>query len=88
MVMLRRIAVHMPVSGSFGAYAAKYIGPSTGYMVSWLYWLTWTATLGTEFYCGCLTDAGMVSSYFDVDLDTYLCSHYFSLNLSSTKIFC
>jgi S-methylmethionine transporter len=39
----------MPVSGSFGAYAAKYIGPSTGYMVSWLYWLTWTATLSTEF---------------------------------------
>ena len=52
--LFRELAVHMPVSGSFGAYARKYISPSTGYMISWMYWLTWTATLGTEFTAAAL----------------------------------
>ena len=54
MLCLGELAVHMPVSGSFGAYAKRYIGPGTGYMISWLYWLTWTATLGTEFTAAAL----------------------------------
>ncbi|MFW1886711.1 S-methylmethionine permease, partial [Acinetobacter nosocomialis] len=54
MLCLGELAVHMPVSGSFGAYAQKYISPSTGYRISWMYWLTWTATLGTEFTAAAL----------------------------------
>ncbi len=38
----------------FGEYARRYIGPGTGYMITWLYWLTWTATLGTEFTAAAL----------------------------------
>ena len=47
MLCLGELAVHMPVAGSF-AYVQKYIGPGTGIHDSWVYWLTWTATLGTE----------------------------------------
>ena len=54
-------------------------------MISWLYWLTWTATLGPNLRCG-LADAGMVSTYFHVDLDHYFCITIFVLNLSSTRI--
>ena len=54
MLCLGELAVHMPESGSFGTYAQKYIGPATGYTVTWLYWLTWSATLGTEFTAAAL----------------------------------
>lgn len=54
MLCLGELAVHVPESGSFGEYARRYIGPGTGYMITWLYWLTWTATLGTEFTAAAL----------------------------------
>ena len=54
MLCLGELAVHMPESGSFGSYAQQYIGPATGYTVTWLYWLTWSATLGTEFTAAAL----------------------------------
>ncbi len=54
MLCLGELAVHMPVSGSFGAYANKFIGPGTGYTITWLYWLTWSVTLGTEFTAAAL----------------------------------
>ncbi|MBK0065096.1 MULTISPECIES: amino acid permease [unclassified Acinetobacter] len=87
MLCLGELAVHMPVSGSFGAYAAKYIGPASGYMVSWLYWLTWTATLGTEF-----TAAALLMQEWFPHISMWIWTLIFAatifiLNLSSTKIF-
>ncbi|MFJ5539001.1 amino acid permease [Vreelandella titanicae] len=49
MMCLGELAVHMPNSGAFSAHASRYIGPGTGYMVAWMYWLTWTVALGSEF---------------------------------------
>ena len=34
MLCLGELAVHLPVSGSFGEYARMYIGPATGYMMT------------------------------------------------------
>lgn len=53
MLCLGELSVHMPETGAFHSYATKYIGPGTGYTVAWLYWLTWTVALGSEF---CLQD--------------------------------
>ena len=77
----------MPVVGSFGAYAQKYIGPGTGYMISWLYWLTWTATLGTEF-----TAAALLMQEWFPHISMWIWTIIFAitilgLNLSSTRIF-
>ena len=71
MLCLGELAVHVPESGSFGEYARRYIGPGTGYMITWLYWLTWTATLGTEFTAA-LVGSGVVSIYLGVGLDSFL----------------
>ncbi|AKR12592.1 amino acid transporter (plasmid) [Bacillus thuringiensis] len=49
MLCLGELSVHMPETGAFHSYAVKYIGPGTGYTVAWLYWLTWTVALGSEF---------------------------------------
>ena len=87
MLWLGELAVHMPVAGSFGAYAQKYIGPGTGYMISWVYWLTWTATLGTEF-----TAAALLMQEWFPHISMWIWTiifaiTIFALNLSSTRIF-
>jgi arginine/ornithine permease len=55
MLCLGELAVAMPVSGSFQTYATKYLGPSTGFMIGWLYWFSWANTVGLEF-----TSAGLL----------------------------
>lgn len=49
MLCLGELAVAMPVSGSFQAYATKFIGPATGFAVGWIYWLGWSVTVALEF---------------------------------------
>lgn len=87
MLCLGELAVHMPVAGAFGAYAQKYIGPGTGYMISWVYWLTWTATLGTEF-----TAAALLMQEWFPHISMWIWTiifalTIFALNLSSTRMF-
>lgn len=87
MLCLGELAVHMPESGSFGSYAQKFIGPGTGYTITWLYWLTWTATLGTEF-----TAAALLMQEWFPHISVWIwtlgfAAIIFSLNMSSTKLF-
>lgn len=87
MLCLGELAVHMPESGSFGTYAQKYIGPATGYTVTWLYWLTWSATLGTEF-----TAAALLMQEWFPQISMWLwtiifAAVVFGLNMSSTRWF-
>lgn len=87
MLCLGELAVHMPVAGSFGEYASRYINPATGYMVSWMYWLTWTITLGTEF-----TAAAMLMQEWFPQVSMWIWTMLFAatvffLNVSSTRFF-
>ena len=87
MLCLGELAVHLPVSGSFGAFAGRYIGPGTGYMVSWMYWLGWSATLGTEF-----TAAAILMQEWFPQTSIWLWTLIFAAsvlisNLSSTRNF-
>lgn len=87
MLCLGELAVQTPVSGAFGEYACLYIGPATGYMVTWLYWLTWTATLGTEFTAAAL----LVQEWFP-HTSMWMWTILFSilvlvLNVTSTRLF-
>ncbi len=38
-------------------------------------------------YCCCSTDAGMVSTSLNVDLDSHICSDDFWAHISSTRVF-
>ncbi|WP_406621591.1 amino acid permease [Bacillus atrophaeus] len=55
MLCLGELAVAMPIAGSFQAYATKFLGPATGFMIGWLYWFSWSNTVGLEF-----TSAGIL----------------------------
>ncbi|RAL23292.1 amino acid permease [Thermoflavimicrobium daqui] len=48
MLCLGELAVSMPVSGSFQAYASKYIGPGTGFTVGMMYWFSWPPTIALD----------------------------------------
>ncbi|WLF82861.1 amino acid permease [Moraxella sp. ZY210820] len=87
MLCLGELAVHMPTSGAFGEYANAYIGPATGYTMSWLYWFTWTVTLGTEF-----TAAALLMQEWFPHISMWLWTIIFAttiflLNISSTRLF-
>ena len=87
MLCLGELAVHMPVAGSFGAYADRYINPATGYMITWMYWLTWTVTLGTEF-----TAAALLMQEWFPHVSMWIWTIIFAatvfiMNVSSTRFF-
>ena len=48
MLCLGELAVAMPNAGSYQVYATKYISPAVGYVVGWMSWLNWAATIGIE----------------------------------------
>jgi S-methylmethionine transporter len=49
MACLGELALAYPVAGAFHIYAARSIGPATGFTTAWLYWLCWAVALGSEF---------------------------------------
>ncbi|QOJ91894.1 MULTISPECIES: amino acid permease [Pseudomonas] len=72
MMCLGELAVHMPEVGSFSSYATRYLGPGTGYMVAWMYWLTWTVAIGSEF-----TAAGILMVRWFPDTPVWMWSALF-----------
>ena len=45
MTGLGEMATYMPVSGSFGTYASKFVDPAFGFALGWNYWFNWAITL-------------------------------------------
>lgn len=87
MLCLGELAVHVPDSGAFSTYATRFINPASGYMIAWLYWLTWTATLGTEF-----TAAGILMQHWFPQMSVWIwCALFASIiflsNVVSTRVF-
>ncbi|PUD53832.1 amino acid permease [Helicobacter pylori] len=87
MLSLGELASVYPTTGSFGDYAAKFIGPGTGYMVFWMYWLGWVITVALEYIA-----IGMLMQRWFADIPihywVFLCiALVFLLNFFSVKIF-
>ena len=87
MMSLGELAVHMPETGAFSAYATRYIGPATGYTVAWLYWLTWTVALGAE-----LTASGQLMQQWFPTIPVWHWSLLFGvliilMNIFTTRLF-
>ncbi|MFK2825769.1 amino acid permease [Bacillus sp. B190/17] len=87
MLCLGELSVAMPVAGSFQVYASKYIGPSTGFVIGWMYWLNWSVTIGVEF-----TASGMLMQRWFPDVQIWIwCVIFavllFTLNAISARSF-
>lgn len=54
MTSLGEMATFMPVAGSFGTYATKFIDPAFGFAMGWNYWYNWAITVACEMVAGAL----------------------------------
>ncbi|WP_257350974.1 amino acid permease [Pseudalkalibacillus decolorationis] len=87
MICLGELSVVMPVSGSFQAHATKFIGPATGFVIGWIYWLSWALYVGLEFVA-----AGLLMARWFPDIPVWVwCTIFavllFSINALTTKSF-
>lgn len=61
MSSLGELATFYPVSGSFSAYASRFINPAAGFTVGWLYWVIWSLVASVD-----VITAAKVLSYWEV----------------------
>lgn len=82
---LGELAVYMPVTGSFQTYATRFISPSAGFSLGWMYFVGSAATAGVEF-----TAAGILMQHWFPDIPIWIwCAVFmvllFVLNALTTK---
>ncbi len=85
MTGLGEMATYMPVSGSFGTYASRFVDPAFGFALGWNYWFNWAITLAAELVAGAL-----IMKYWFPDTPSILWSALFLtiifvLNFLSTR---
>ena len=59
MMSLGEMAAFIPVSGSFSHYAKRFVDPSLGFMIGWLYWANWSIGVAVE-----LTGVALIMEYW------------------------
>ncbi|KAK0631101.1 amino acid permease/ SLC12A domain-containing protein [Bombardia bombarda] len=64
MVALGEMATYIPISGAFTSYATRFIDPSAGFAMGWIYWFSWAITFALE-----LTITGLLVQYWDPSLN-------------------
>ncbi|KAK3997070.1 putative amino acid permease [Cladorrhinum sp. PSN332] len=63
MVSLAEMATYIPTAGAFSTYATRFLDPSLGFAVGWLYWFGWAIT-----YALSLSAAGIIIQYWNQSL--------------------
>jgi amino acid transporter len=64
MLSLGEMATYLPISGAFTQYAARFVDPSLGFSMGWIYWFSWSITYALE-----LTAAGLIIQWWDSSLN-------------------
>lgn len=59
MQSLGEMSAHLPLPGSFQAFASRFVSPSFGFAIGWNYWFNWAITVAAE-----LVAAGIVMNYW------------------------
>ncbi|KAJ6787519.1 hypothetical protein PWT90_02282 [Aphanocladium album] len=80
MVALGEIAAYLPVAGSFTVYAGRFVDPTLGFSMGWIYWFSWVITFGLE-----LTAAGLIIQYWDKSLSIGIWIAVFWLIFTATN---
>jgi amino acid transporter len=63
MLSLAEMATYLPIAGAFTQYAARFVDPSLGFAMGWIYWFSWSITYALE-----LTAAGLIIQWWAPDL--------------------
>ena len=59
LMSLGEMAAHIPVAGSFSHFATRFVDPSLGFCVGWVYWANWAVGVAVE-----LTGVAMIMEYW------------------------
>ncbi|KAL1303753.1 hypothetical protein AAFC00_007095 [Neodothiora populina] len=78
MVALGEMATYLPITGAFTAYAARFVDPSLGFAMGWIYWFSWAITYALE-----LTASGLIIQYWRPDLNVGIFIGVFWLVITS-----
>ncbi|KAK4465972.1 amino acid permease/ SLC12A domain-containing protein [Cladorrhinum samala] len=63
MVSLAEMATFIPTAGAFSKYATRFLDPSLGFAVGWLYWFSWATT-----YALSLSASGIIIQYWNASI--------------------
>ncbi len=63
MCSLGELATYMPISGAFTGYATRFIDPSLGFSMGWIYWFSWAMTYSLE-----LCATGLIIQYWNKEI--------------------
>ena len=64
MQSLAEMSTYLPISGAFTQYAARFVDPSLGFSMGWIYWFSWSITYALE-----LSAAGLIIQWWDSSLN-------------------
>ncbi|KAJ4346619.1 lysine permease [Didymosphaeria variabile] len=64
MQALAEMSTYLPISGAFTQYAARFVDPSLGFSMGWIYWFSWSITYALE-----LSAAGLIIQWWAPDLN-------------------
>lgn len=64
MQALAEMSTYLPISGAFTQYAARFVDPSLGFAMGWIYWFSWSITYALE-----LSAAGLIIQWWDSSLN-------------------
>ncbi|PGH11546.1 hypothetical protein AJ79_04804 [Helicocarpus griseus UAMH5409] len=59
-VSLGEMATYIPIAGAFTSYATRFLDPSLGFAMGWIYWFSWAITFALE-----LTATGLIIQYWN-----------------------
>ncbi|KAI9009373.1 amino acid permease/ SLC12A domain-containing protein [Phycomyces nitens] len=59
MMSLGEMAAHIPIAGSFAHFATRFVDPSLGFCVGWVYWANWAVGVAVE-----LTGVAIIMEYW------------------------
>jgi amino acid transporter len=63
MLSLSEMSTYLPIAGAFTRYAARFVDPSLGFSMGWIYYFSWSITYALE-----LTAAGLVIQWWNSSL--------------------
>lgn len=72
MQSLGEMATYLPVAGSFEEYSSRFVSPSFGFSIGWMYWFNWAITVAAE-----LVAATIIMKFWFPEMPSYLCSGTF-----------
>ena len=84
---LSEMASYISISGSFNAYASRFVDPALGFAMGWGYWMNWALILPLQ-----LISASTIIQFWIPSVPTWLCAALLlaillSINIMGVSLF-